>query len=225
MAKKIILVMILAAFGAAGAFAQPRFGFSAGFGEYITSDFGGGLRYSSPEIDFHVKTPCFGTGIFGFFDATFIEANMGFFTAYGRWEGYVFSEGIYKGTYKFDMYNVGMDIGLTVKYPFSVTEKLAIFPLLGITYRAILLMEIDEEREDFPEDYSAFWYKVGSGIDISFTDSIYLRVGIIYGWRDKNRFEEDARDALREMSQGQAKVEIRPGHGLEIKAAMGFRFK
>jgi hypothetical protein len=219
--KKIFLVMILAAFGAAGAFAQPKFGFSAGFGEYITSDFGGGLRLSYPGIEAHVKTPYFGTGIFGFFDATFIEANMGFFTTYGRWEQYVLGV----GTYEVDMNDIGMDIGLMVKYPFSVTEKLAIFPLLGITYRAILLMEIDEERQDFPEDYSALWYKVGSGIDISFTDTIYLRVGIAYGWRDKNRFEKDARDALRELTSGQAKVEIRPGHGLEIKCAMGFRFK
>ena len=247
MAKKIMVMMILAAFGAAGAFAQPKFRLSGGVGEYITSDFGGGVEATTRQtlsgggVELwerkvgHMKTPYGGAGVFWFLDATFIELNIGLFGAFGSWEEYrrVSSPG---RTIKHEMVGVGADIGLMAKYPFSVNEKLEIFPLLGITYRT-MLVTLDNKEYDDSESLDALWFKFGGGLDYSFTDIVYLRVGILYGFRLKNNYEKDTAGYLDSLlndsgmvilpgrpTRNNTSVDSRLGHGLEIKCAVGFRF-
>jgi hypothetical protein len=247
MAKKIIVIMILAAFGAAGAFAQPKFRLSGGVGEYITSDFGGGVEATARMTDTwgevwqrkigHMKTPYGGAGVFWFLDATYVELNMGLFGAFGSWEENRRAYPTRRTTIKHEMVGVGGDIGLTVKYPFSVNEKLEIFPLLGITYRT-MLMTLDNKEYENSENFDTLWFKFGGGFDYSFIDIVYLRVGILYGFRLKNKYEKDTNgylDSLLNYSGGiimppnsptrnNTSVDSRLGHGLEIKCAVGFRF-
>jgi opacity protein-like surface antigen len=221
MAKKILFLMVLATFGVVGAFAQPEFRVSAGFGGYITGDFGGGVEASYAGIKLgHFKTPYFGGGTFVFLDVTFVELSLGFFGAGGEWEDYGYGQ----GTYKYNASGLGLDIGLLGKYPFAIGDQLSIFPLLGITYRAILSAELDGVEADDPGDLSALWFKFGGGLDYSFTDNIYLRAGILYGFRLENQFEEDMADLLNYAAGGMAKINTLLGHGLEIKVAVGFRF-
>jgi opacity protein-like surface antigen len=235
--KKLVLFSVLAALVAGGAFAQteptqsepaqpestqPAFGIklSAGGGGYFTSDFGGGVEASMNGQTGSWKIPYFGGGGFAFFDATYAELSVGFFGGGGtmKQEGGQSNES--------DMSYMGLDIGLLGKYPFAISEKLSVFPLLGITYRLMLSVK-DEDGEqlknsdgdDASGDFSALWFKLGGGLDFSLTDQLYLRGGLLYGLRLANKFENDMVDSI---PSGDPKALL--GHGLEVKISVGYRF-
>jgi opacity protein-like surface antigen len=223
MRKKGLLVLVLAAFTVAGAFALPEFKLSAGAGGYITGDFGGGIEASMGGETMSYKTPYFGGGGFAFFDATFAELSLGIFGGGGtsKYEepGYSFED---------DTSVMGLDIGLLGKYPFAINDKLTVFPLLGITYRVVLSAK-DEDGDQYensdgdeaPGDFSALWFKLGGGVDYSFTDHVYLRAGILYGLRIANKAEKDMVD---EYDYPGVDTKTLLGHGLEVKLAIGYRF-
>jgi hypothetical protein len=194
-------------------------------GGYFTSDFGGGAEASATGFDGSIKTPYYGGGGFAFFDATYAEVSLGFFSGGGTMDYDM--RGFFEG--EADMSVMGLDIGLLGKYPFAISEQLTVFPLLGIAYRIMLSAE-DEDgdqiknfatggKDDVAGDLSALWFKLGGGLDYSFTDQIYLRGGLLYGLRLANAFEYDAVDAYKAMDP-----KTRLGHGLEIKVAVGYRF-
>jgi hypothetical protein len=106
-----------------------------------------------------------------------------------------------------------------------MSDKLTLFPLLGITYRFILSAKDgngesykDSSGSDRSGDFSALWFRFGGGLDYSITDQIYFRGGLSYGLRLSNKFEDDMVD------QSGGILDTRLGHGLEIKAAVGYRF-
>jgi hypothetical protein len=171
-----------------------------------------------------IKTPYFGGGGFAFFDATFAELSLGFFggggTAKTEYPGQPDGES--------DMSFMGLDIGLLGKYPFVINDKLTVFPLLGITYRVMLSAKDEDgnqyknsDGDDAPGDFSALWFKLGGGVDYSFTNAIYLRGELLYGLRLANKFENDMVDNY-DLPGVDAKTLL--GHGLEIKVAVGYRF-
>jgi hypothetical protein len=112
------------------------------------------------------------------------------------------------------------------KYPFSINDKFTVFPLLGITFRAALDVEVNGYKvEDLGStesgDFSALWFKFGGGADYSFTDAIYLRGDLLYGVRLANNFENDLVD---DYNYPGVDTKTLLGHGLEIKIAVGYRF-
>ena len=169
-----------------------------------------------------IKTPYFGGGGFAFLDATYAELSLGFFGGAGTYkedQGSQSSES--------DMSVTGFDIGLLGKYPFAVSEKLSVFPLLGISYRIMLSVKDEDgnqyqnsDRDDAPGDCSALWFRFGGGLDFSFTDHVYLRGGLLYGFRLANKFENDMVDSV----PSAADPKTLGGHGLEVKIAVGYRF-
>ncbi|MDR0409366.1 MAG: hypothetical protein LBH18_03105 [Spirochaetaceae bacterium] len=222
MAKKCLLVLILAGVLAGGIFAQEAaskgaISLSAGVGGYFTSDFGGGIEVSGEPS---IKTPYAGGGAFLFFDASYVELSMGFFGGGGKTTIEIGS----RGSRDRDASYMGLDIGLLGKYPITINEKMSVFPLLGITYRVMLSAKDEDgnesknrDGEDNAGDYSALWFKLGGGADFSLTDKIYLHSGLLYGLRLANKAEND-------MIDGNSDAKARLGHGLEVKVAVGFRF-
>jgi opacity protein-like surface antigen len=200
--KKLMLLSVLAALAAGGAFALPEFTLSAGAGGYFTSDFGGGVEASEGGETMSIKTPYFGGG--------------------GKMKNE--EPGL---TEESDMSVMGLDIGLLGKYPFAVNEKLSVFPLLGITYRVVLSVKdedgnkIDDSGLADSGDFSALWFKLGGGLDFSFTDQVYLRGEALYGLRLANKFEKDMVDMFDEPG---VDTKTLLGHGLEVKVAVGYRF-
>jgi opacity protein-like surface antigen len=220
--KKLMLLSVLAALVAGGAFALPEFKLSAGAGGYFTSDFGGGAEASYGGQTMSIKTPYFGGGGFAFFDATYAELSLGFFGGGGTFKQ---EQGGQTG--ESDMSIMGLDIGLLGKYPFAVNEKLSVFPLLGITYRVVLSAKDEDgnqyqnsDGDDAPGDFSALWFKLGGGLDFSFTDHVYLRGEALYGLRLANTFENDLVDSIPSAADPKTLL----GHGLEVKIAVGYRF-
>jgi hypothetical protein len=222
MKKRIFLGLVFAAVAAGGVFALPEFRLSAGAGGYFTSDFGGGFEASMGGKTMSSKTPYAGGGGFAFFDATYAELSLGFWGGGGTVKsemGGLSSES--------DMSYMGLDIGLLGKYPFTINEKLLVFPLLGITYRVMLSAKDEDgdqyknsDGDDAPGDFSALWFRLGAGLDFSFTDHVYLRGGLLYGLRLANTVENDRVDLMPSAADPKTLL----GHGLEVKIAVGYRF-
>jgi hypothetical protein len=213
MAKKMFSFLVLALAVAGGVFAQV-FSMSAGAGEYFTSDFGGGIESSISGQTMSLKTPYAGGGGLAFFDATYAELSVGILGAGGTFK----QEGGGSST-ETGMAFMGLDIGLLGKYPFSVNDRLALFPLLGATYRLMLSVK-DADGNPYTNtgggdtgagDFSALWFKLGGGLDFFVTDNIYIRYIETYGIRLANAFEKDADTKF-------------SGHGFEMKFSVGYRF-
>jgi opacity protein-like surface antigen len=147
----------------------------------------------------------------------FIEIDLGLFGSGGEWEDY----GYGLGTDEHKVSHTGIDIGALVKYPFSMNEKIALFPLLGITYRGFISTKMDGVKISSQEDLNAFWFKFGGGLDYSLSDKVYIRGEALYGFRFSNTFEDDMVDLFK--SGGAPSADNILGHGIEIKFALGYR--
>jgi opacity protein-like surface antigen len=247
MKKRLILGLVFAVTAAGMTFALPEFRISAGGGLYFTSDFGGGVKapvtvsianISSTDYNVSIKTPYVGFGAFGFLDVTYAELSMGLWGGGGTMEGKSNTPSYYTTPLPLgdtDFSVLGFDIGLLGKFPFTINEKLLLFPMLGFTGRIMLSVDQDGFEYDDPGDFSAFWFKFGGGLDYAITDHIFLRGELLYGLRFPNKSEEDTVDQLKAYAKsidrqlGQyynvtAKPETLLGHGLELKFAVGYKF-
>ena len=221
MAKKCLIILVLVFVIAGTAFAQPEFRISAGAGAYFTSDFGGGVTATEIGWRTTITAPYVGGGGFIFLDLTFVELSLGFFGGGGDLTVEEVGGGL-TVTARENFSLTGIDIGLLGKYPFVVNNYLTVFPIFGITYRAILSGNLAGERLSSPEDMSALWFRFGGGLDRSFNDNVFLRAGILYGLRLSSRDERDTANILNDIPGVSTRTRL--GHGLEIKFAIGHRF-
>ena len=219
--RKSLLILLFSVFVLANVYSLPEFKLSAGTGLYAAGDFGGGYaskyiygEYQGVTMDYF-KTPYFGGGAFVFFDMTYIETSLGFFAAEGKWIYYDFD---HNGISDFSVFLTGLDIGLLLKYPFVIKKRFSIFPLAGINYRAVLASSASSAYwtlDNKSGDFNALWFKFGAGFDISLTDRIYFRGNVLYGFRLENEFEV--------KGDGSNPPYSLPGHGFDVKLAVGFR--
>jgi opacity protein-like surface antigen len=156
-----------------------------------------------------------------FFDFNYVELSLGFFSVGGNWTEKEFVTGT---SVKHGFSGTGVDFGVLAKYPFDINEKLKLFPFLGLSYRSVLFAELNGIKVYDPEKLSTIWFKLGGGLDYSFTEKIYLRAGFLYGIRLENQFERDTKDSL--IATGarnrlSVDAESLLGHGLDVKLAIG----
>jgi len=225
--KKGLLVLVLAAIVAGGAFALPKFGMSLGVGGLVGGDFGGGYEtsydYGYGKEEFIEKNPYFGGGGFIFVDATYAELTLAFFGGGGTSEQTSKETGDPDYTTKDDFSVTSFNIGLLLKYPFEVGEKLSVFPLLGFDYAIAITVKIDGKEPTgliSSGDFSAFWFKLGGGLDFKFTDKLFLRGEVLYGIRLENEYESLMVE-WESASGWDAKSRL--GHGLTAKIALGYK--
>jgi hypothetical protein len=207
MAKRSLMVLVLAALVAAGGVFAQNIALSAGGGGLIGGDFGGGVEASGTKIE----TPYFGGGGFAFFDATYAELSLAISGNGGKFKT--------SGSGDVDFSLVNLNIGLLGKYPFAINDTLSFFPLLGIDYQVTLSAKQGDNEVDEPGDFSALWIKFGGGVDYSITESLYLRLDALYGIRLANKFENDMKDNI-------PGADVKPllGHGLTVKVGVGYKF-
>jgi hypothetical protein len=234
MAKKAVLFAVVMSVCGAALFAQEEaksqktvFGLSAGAGGFIGGDFGGGAEGTASlgGVSAKIKTPYFGGGGFAFFDATYVELTLGIYGGGGKMTLVVTGENELSA----DMSYTNFNIGLLGKYPFTVNQKLSVFPLLGIEYDICLSVKDKDgnkyknrDGKESPGDFSALWFKFGGGLDFLFTEKIYLRFEALYGLRLANKFEKAMKDMLDEIPMFDTKTLL--GHGLTAKLAAGYKF-
>jgi hypothetical protein len=223
--KKTMLV--LAIFGMCGAalFAQG-IGLSAGLGGNFTAGFNSfALTQDAKDAGLEaadMNSHLVGGGIYVFFDATYVEANVGLLFGNANSD---------KTDGMTDDQKKGMDVtalklSLFGKYPIDL-GGFTLFPMLGIDGQLSLGGKIqgeeipDSYKDDFNEMFNLFWIKVGVGLDVPLSDKLYLRPEFLYGIRFNTDPEKDTIDSL---NSGPVKaVDAIIGHGLDIRLALGFR--
>jgi len=208
MQKKIVLALLMTALLAGGVFAQ---GFlSAGGGLAISPSFSTG-KYDGKELD--DASVGFDAGLNLFFDAKYVEVNLGLLFGNTKSAKDAGGKGIDTTT---------LTLGLVGKYPFEFGTKFALFPFLGIDYSINLGAKSDGEEikdeGDFKKaDYfNALSILLGIGFDFGLTDSIYLRLEAGYGIVLNTKVQADlvSKDSKYVFSNGK----------IPAKLAIGFRF-
>jgi len=208
MRKRMLLFLVVVAVVTTGAFAAPDFRLSAGLGGYLSADLDGAGVAEGDETVF--SDTYVGFGGFVFFDATYAELSLGFLG--GPVEYYFYRTTVSGPSF------MGFDISLLGKYPFSIGQKITLFPLLGIKYRMVLSLEDEDgNKDDSPGDLSSLFFNLGVGLDFSLTDHLFLRGEVLAGLGLPSKSDKDLADLLPDL-------DTYPGLGLDIKLAIGYRF-
>lgn len=203
--KKFLLILLV--FGCLCAGLSAQTGMSAGGGANFTAQF---TNFVSK--DYSDSGSLVGGGFYGFFDATFVEANLGLLFG-----------GVSMGDSGGDAIVItALKLGLFGKYPVDM-GGFSLFPMLGIEGQINLGASHDgnaaegEALKKINEYLSYFWFKGGVGLDVPISSQVYFRPEFLYGIRLNT---EDERDMLDFMGDGSVII----GHGLDIRLAIGFNF-
>jgi len=205
MEKKLVLVLFMVALIAGGAFAEDKL-MSAGVGFYgayetqtATASYNG---ISATETD---NTLYYGA--YGFFDIKYAEVSVNF----------IYNDVDFLGS-KLTYNSLGF--GLIGKYPFAVSDAIAIFPFVGINYQMLLNADWEGSTWDIrnKEDYARLYILLGVGVDFNLTDAIYLRVNAGYGIGLNNKRENDLISSAKPVETTLFTGQV------PFKLAVGFRF-
>jgi len=212
MAKKGLLVLVLAAIVAGGAFAQDV-ALSAGIGGTFAASFD---SIFDKDNSFDYRTV--GGGFFAFFDATYAVAEVGMLFGglqYGT-DGKIEDDPTIDVSY--------LTLGLFGKFPIEL-EGFTLFPLLGV--QIDLGLSAKNEGDDITTDtkilsemLDRFWIKLGVGADFNLSDSIYLRPLFLWGLNFGTQNLRDYLDLVKVFNSDVAGFY----HGLEFRLAVGFKF-
>ena len=220
MAKKGLLVLILAAtFAAGSAFAQVQL--SAGLGGNFA------VHFSRMTLDVPwasvdpIDSTAMGGGFFGFFDATYAEASVGMGFANSKQQENTLL-GIPKDEKGTDL--TYLSLALFGKYPIDL-GGFTLFPMLGVQGEILVNAAYDgnkiKNEDGLYSNNSQLWFKLGVGADINITESLYLRPTFLYGLRLPTASENDTIDMYKSAG---AKDASAIGHGLDVRLAVGYRF-
>jgi len=258
MAKKLFLLIVAATFAAAAASAQVPLSF--GVTSSVISDFGGGVTGSVTDAN-GTNEQFLGNSVYQhhlyigrangiFFDAHFIQFSMSYFTStsFGRSRAGNIPDTAQSNYGGGSVSPSGLEFTLLGKFPVELSPRVTVFPLLGVAYRLVLTGSPQnppgapsdwENARDInrnPTDLSSLWFRLGGGLDVSITDSIFVRGNITYGVRLPNSWENsviDTGDIVNEPWATAAGANnwtvnygnTRLGHGLDAAIGLGFRLR
>jgi len=249
--KKIIALLIFVCAGAA-LFAQ-NVRVSLGGGGYFTANWNAATMnsewtdyFKNDKVSYY-NSYLVGGGIYGFFDATYIEANLGVLLGGQKNEQYPpgSSTDDQKG---FEV--TAFKIGIFGKYPFELGGSVSVFPMLGLDIMLPLggkmwgrdldnkdLKDevnslIDKYKNKNPKDvfnnmFTQVWLKLGVGADFYATEHIFVRPEVMWGFRMfNNDMEKDLfiGSFKTDDPKNQKPAKSIFGHGLDIRLAVGYRF-
>jgi hypothetical protein len=252
--KKLILFFMLPFFGVVPSFGE--FSLSAGAGGVLGYTFtrytlkdsgriqGGGEPGNITSLQ---SMDRFDYGGFLFFDATYgtlsIMLNGG---AQSYQETMDFdgssrsrlSEGQGTGS------EMSLGFSLIGKYPFGLTQKIKLFPLVGLSYHIALLEWRKPEGETLtdrtkgvlPEDrdkndeayplsaWNSLWIILGAGIDYTIKGPWYLRGEAQFGFRLPTGYENGALDMIKERFSAESPKLAGLTGSPALKFAIGYKF-
>jgi len=230
------------------------FAFSAGAGLSLGGLFTSYTLTAKGQIDgepvnvtAEQKMKQFNFGGFLYADATWVEFNVGVQGGLNKYKETSTASSPSINDIKTEMKGTGSEIMLTLtllgKYPFTLNEKLKLFPLLGVDYQ-IALMETrkpegrkrrDRSHPKYGEsDVNGNTYKLsawnslfivaGGGADYNLTSNLYLRGEVLYGFRLKTPYEGDALEKAKKGLNASNPKYSGLTSGPTLKVATGWRF-
>jgi len=135
-----------------------------------------------------------------------------------------------------------LGFSLLGKYPFTLSERFKLSPLLGIDYQLALLerrrqtggivydrtngiQEQDKDGKKFPlSTWNSFWINVGAGLDYNITKQIYVRGELLYGFRLMTSYEKDGLEQMKELLNDNNPTLSGLTSGPSLRFAVGYRF-
>jgi hypothetical protein len=202
MSKKIFIAAFLLA--AAAAVFAVDFGLSAGGGAFLGGNFTksetdvtkgvlgstGGMDTSN-DVALAYKTKTFDVGAFIFLDATYVELSAAYIAEIGKVTGESNSTTDLTG-YSMGIVNTKTDIDenyishvlivdLLGKYPFALSEKLTVFPALGVGLKFPFGGNAQSDKA-----HDVTWGvvgKAGAGLDLSLTQVLFLRCEALFAYQ------------------------------------------
>jgi hypothetical protein len=184
-------------------------------------------------------------GGFLFFDAAYAE-----FSVFIQGGNSVYRENMIYSVASFaDSKGTGSETSLGFsllgKYPFSINEKISLFPMFGIGYQIALIQKrrpegdlaYDRSKGMLPEDrdkndkpyplsaWNSFWIDVGAGLDCNITQTLFLRSELLFGFRLPTSYELGALEVVKNppMNVSNPKLAGLTG-GPALKLGIGYRF-
>lgn len=199
-----------------------------GVGVFFANDFGGGIEnkinIDGTAITNRMPMNTFRGGIFAYGDFVYVEILCGFFYGGGTWEIQL-SSPINQSQKIGDFSFLGVDFGLFGKYPFIISPKIGLFPLLGFDFQTVLFAKLDTINfDDNLTDWWQFWFKIGGGLDYKINKTLTLRFEVLYGMRPSSNVENDLANGTQAMANGifqNSDGNTLIGHGLTIRIAVG----
>jgi len=222
MAKKVLLVAVMAALVAGGAFAQVSLG--GGF-----SMDGGSLGSTEAKATgFKVNTSLDAWNFGGhlFLDVTYAELSFGFLGGPFSTKFTMEEEGD-KEDQTIDGSSTAMDISLLGKYPIDL-GSMSLFPMLGVGYSAVLSASDKDGKDMFgggdtkAGDLSNFRLLLGIGGDVTITNNLFFRSSLLGSLRFASKVIDDMTKSMDTMDGGSAKSGL--GFGVALKLALGYKF-
>jgi hypothetical protein len=227
MTKKGVLAVFFAALPVLGAFGANNFSLSAGGGGFL-----GGLftRYTlrasgnlAGPVDVAVDQNIdqFNYGGFFFVDAAWVELSLGFQGGKNNYQELM--SAVSGDTTLLNRNKTGtgqelmLGIGLLGKYPFRLTERLRVFPLLGLEYQIALLeyRKPDKFKEYDRTDgirepnrygeaftlsaWNSLFVTAGGGLDLAFSPRLFLRTELLCGFRLQTFYEVDGLEQVKTL--------------------------
>ena len=211
--KKILALALLLLLVGSGVFAMDKavgggalFNMAWSVGEW---DYNLGGYNCTDKLTFSRQ----GFGGFAFFGiGRFFELNLGFMYKQPKkatlWDDWLEEEeeidlSVLDAT-------TALQFGLYFKYPFVLSDRFVLFPTLGIDYELTM-------QDTYKLWWDDLWFRGGAGMDIFFTDRVFLRAHFIYGIAvligTKDSFFDPSFEPDRNYT-----------HGLLIKVGVGFMF-
>jgi opacity protein-like surface antigen len=236
--KKIMAIAALFFVCAGAAVFGQTVRMSVGGGGFFTADFTSYTMIKEAE-EYYGKasdnnSTLIGAGFYGFFDATYIEANLGLLFGNEKNDKTPSDEDMKKG------YDVtALKIGIFGKYPFQLGETAAVFPMIGLDIMLPLGGKVwghdptDSDyfgksiKSDFDKQFTQIWVKFGVGADFYVTNNIFIRPEFMYGIRfntdSENKHIGSKFDPAADPDTRKIASSIF-GHGLDIRVAVGYSF-
>ncbi|MDR2659290.1 MAG: porin family protein [Spirochaetaceae bacterium] len=178
---------------------------SAGGGLILQPVFGSEKYKGSSST---VESSGFGAGLNVFFDAKYVEVNLGLIFANEK-----SSKDDKKG---FDTSN--LFFGILGKYPISLNEKISLFPFLGFDYRVTLGASYDGTKSDdasfIAEHFNALSLVFGAGADYDISEKLYLRGELGFGITFNTKNEDDNKDSYDSRFKGKLPIKLTVGYRL-----------
>jgi opacity protein-like surface antigen len=247
MNKILLFIIFLIALGM-GLWAAPPLSLSAG---------GGGLLgYTFTRYTLEADTPDrenmksiqtmdrFNYGGFLFFDATYGEFALSLRGGENSYSETMDAPGIHtvdRGTGS----EMTLGFSLLGKYPFTINEKISLFPLLGIEYQVALLewrkpdgdIVHDRTKGDLEADldkngntyalsaWNSFTIDIGAGFDYKFKERLFLRNELLFSFRLQTPYETGALEMAREKSNAGTPTLTGLTGGPTLRTSIGYRIK
>jgi len=227
--KKLVLVLVLAALVAGGAFAQIEM--SAGVGGILDMSFNNGVKvegkgyFSGYSGSDGFNNTSFGA--FAFFDITYAVIDVAFLS--GSWENYSTGTG-YKDQYT-DMGTFSqLGIGIMGKFPIDL-GVFKLFPMLGVNYNMVLSGKSPRgatwvynydyygKKTTLSAELSQLGLLGGVGADIGITEQIFIRIEALFQLRLPMKTYSDQVKDKSEYFDSSATL----GLGPRIKLSVGYK--